>query len=162
MKSLPPLRWLLAAGSLAVAALLSSCTSPIERRIVSNSQLYDKLSAGDQSLVARGEIREGMSKEAVFLALGRPDHVAEGRERGARLTRWTYLDSRPVHTTTIGLGLGTGGLYGGSRMGYGLGYGGLWDPYWGGYGGGVSYVPYASDVVEFRSDRVVKYLREPR
>jgi len=159
MNKIPLLRVILAAAGLAAAGMLTSCTSPIERRIVRNPQLYEKLSASDRGLVSRGEIREGMTKEAVFLALGRPDHVAEGRERGARLERWTYLDSRPVQTTSIGFGVGTGGWYG-SRFGYG--YGGLWDPYWGGYGSGVSYIPYPSTVVEFRAERVVKYLREPR
>jgi hypothetical protein len=162
MKTTSFFRLMLAAVSLVTAASLTSCTSPIERRIVSNPQLFDKLSSSDRSLVSRGEIREGMSKDAVFLALGRPDNVAEGRERGARIERWTYLDSRPVQSTTIGMGIGTGGYYGGSRFGYGLGYGGLWDPYWGGYGSGVSYMPYPATMVEFRSGRVVKYLQEPR
>lgn len=53
--------------------LLVSCASPRERRITGNPQLYQSLSTGDQVLVQQGRIREGMSKEAVFLALGRPD-----------------------------------------------------------------------------------------
>jgi hypothetical protein len=147
-----------AAAGLAVAGL-TSCTSPRERRIVNNPELFQKLSPNDRSLVSQGGIREGMTKEGVFLALGRPDHVAEGRDRGAPVERWTYLGSRPVYTTGIGMGWGGGKFYGG---GLGFGYGGIWDPYWGGYGSGVSYLPYTAATVEFRSGRVVRYLREPR
>lgn len=157
-------RLLVAVLGLGGAGVLSSCTAPIERRIVANPQLYEKLSGSDRSLVSQGQIREGMTKEAVFLALGRADFVAEGRERGTRIERWTYMDSRPVQTTSVGLGWGMGGgYYGGGRLGYS--YGGLWDPYWGGHGGygsGFSYIPYQSATVEFRGDRVIKYLREPQ
>jgi hypothetical protein len=158
MKTIFTNRALSLALGLAAALALASCASPIERRIVSNPQIYEKLSGSDQGLVSHGEIREGMTKEAVFLALGRPDHVAEGRDRGAPAERWTYVSERPVTTTSIGLGWGAGRwAYGG---GFGYGYGGLWDPYWGGYGSGVAYVPYQSEVVEFRGGRVVKYIRE--
>ena len=89
--------------------LLVSCASPRERRITGNPQLYQSLSTGDQVLVQQGRIREGMSKEAVFLALGRPDGIAAGRQKGASIEQWTYLGSQPVYTNTIGMGGGGGG-----------------------------------------------------
>ncbi|MDZ4288070.1 MAG: hypothetical protein U0984_08930 [Prosthecobacter sp.] len=156
-------RLIFAVLCLGAAGVMSSCTSAIEQRIVRNPQLYEKLSVSDQGLVTHGEIREGMTKDAVYLALGRADYVAEGRERGAGIERWTYMGSQPVHTSSIGMGWGTGGYYGGGRLGYG--YGRIWDPYWGGYGAygpGIDYVPYPAAIVEFRNNRVTKFLREPR
>ena len=136
---------------------LSSCTSPIVGRIESNPQLYDQLSPADRALVARGEIREGMTKEAVFLAWGRADRVLRGRERGGIVERWSYTSSHPVYSSTVGLGVGWGA---GRR--YGSGFVGPWDPFWGGYnyGPAVVYVPYQSASVEFRNERVTKFMRE--
>src|SRR5687767_15032607 len=115
---------------LAAVISLSNCASPIENRIASNPTLYEKLSPSDKALVSQGRLREGMTKESVFLAWGRPDRVAQGRSHGSSIEKWTYIGQRPVHTQTFGLGLGFG------HYGYGYGYGGAWDPLW--MGGGPS------------------------
>src|SRR3981081_4368065 len=68
-----------------VAALLSSLLpgcSTVESRIKSNPQIYASLSPADQALVRQGQIREGMSKAAVFLAWGNPDRVRSGSATG--------------------------------------------------------------------------------
>lgn len=139
---------------------LSSCTSPLEGRITKNPQLFEKLSPSDRSLVRRGEIREGMTKEAVFLAWGRADYVSTGKDHGVSVEKWGYTGSHPVYTNSITVGIGPG-YYRGRRGYYGYGYAGLWDPYWGGYGYGpsIEYVPYQAASVEFRAGRVVRFMR---
>lgn len=145
---------------LAVGLLLGlcSCASPRERRIAKNPALYEGLSSSDKFLVSQGRIREGMTREGVFLAWGRADRVAEGRRNGRRLEKWSYFGSQPVYAPTysIGLGWGRGGL------GYGFGYGGLWDPYWGGFAPSVFYMPYTAATVDFQNERVTAYETEMR
>lgn len=142
---------------LATVLGLSSCVSSIESRITKNPQLFEKLSTNDRSLVSRGEIREGMTKEAVFLAWGRADYVSTGSEHGVTLEKWGYTGSHPVYTSSYMVGFGPGFYRG--RYGYGYGYGGLWDPYWGGYGPSIAYVPYQAARVEFRNGRVIRFMR---
>ncbi|MCA1963604.1 MAG: hypothetical protein LDL31_06635 [Prosthecobacter sp.] len=138
---------------------LAACASPRERRIAANPQIYQSLSTSDQVLVQQGRIREGMSKEGVFLALGRPDGVAAGRQKGVNVEQWTYMGSQPVYTTTVGMGWGWGGAWG--LRGRGCGYVGPWDPYWMG-GPMVTYVPYKAATVTFRGNRVTDYLTGPQ
>lgn len=159
-----PFRFLRAALSLGVLALLASCASPLEKRIERNPDLFAKLSPSDQSLVRQGRLREGMTQEAVFLAWGRPDGVAEGVQKGVKTEQWTYLGSQPVYTDTFygGWGWGGWGGWGGPGWRRGGGYCGSWDPYWGGYGSSVTYIPYRSASVSFRNDRVTEYLRGPQ
>ncbi len=145
---------------------LSSCASPRERRITNNPELYAKLSDSDKFLVTQGRLREGMTREGVFLAWGRADRIAEGRQKGRNLEKWTYFGSEPVITPnySIGLGWGRGGRYGYGGLGYGAGlgygYGGLWDPYWGGYSPSVVYLPYKAASVDFKEGRVTDYVTE--
>jgi hypothetical protein len=151
----------LAFAGLCLAAIvgLSSCTSAIESRITKNPQLYNKLKEHDRALVSRGEIREGMTKEAVFLSWGRADHVSVGRDSGRSVERWGYTGSHPVYTSNLSMGFGSGYYGGRGRLGYG--YGGMWDPYWGGYGPSIAYVPYQAATVEFRNGRVIRFMRAP-
>ncbi|HEY1080702.1 MAG TPA: hypothetical protein VGE29_00480 [Prosthecobacter sp.] len=154
------LRPALALMCAAVAVVLTSCASPVERRIASNPEIYSKLSDSDKVLVNQGRIREGLNKEGVFLAWGRPDHVAEGVQKGVKTEKWTYVGSQPVYTQSYGFGWGPGwGWGGGYGYGRGWGYYGAWDPYWGGFGPSVTYVPYKAASVSFRSNRVVEYMR---
>ncbi len=144
--------------------LLVSCASPRERRIAANPQIYQSLTTSDQLLVQQGRIREGMSKEGVFLALGRPDGVAAGRQKGASIEQWTYFGSQPVYTNTIGMGWGGAWGWGGgwAMRGSGCGYIGPWDPYWVGMAPAVTYVPYKAATVTFRGNRVSDYLTGPQ
>jgi hypothetical protein len=86
----------------ALAALaISSCVHPLEKRIANNLKIYQSLSASDQLLVHQGRIREGMTKEGVFLAMGRADQVAFGVQKGSRIEKWNYLGSQPVYTIVL-------------------------------------------------------------
>lgn len=148
----------IAAGA---ALLLSSCAnSTPQGRIERNPQLFSALSGKDRDLVSRGVIREGMTRDAVFLAWGAPDETSVGRKSGREIEQWTYLGQRPVRTTSMNVGLGFGGWgpygWGGPWGGWG-GWGG---PGWGwgpGWGSNVMYVPYAARVVNFRAGRVLDW-----
>lgn len=146
-------------AGLALAGLVISCTSARERRITNNPQIYQSLTTSDQLLVQQGRIREGMTKEGVFLAYGRPDSVAQGRQKGSSVEQWTYMSTQPVYANTFGMGIGYGRGWG--YRGYGCGYYGAWDPYWN-MGPSVVYVPYKAASVTFRGNRVTEYMTGPQ
>lgn len=139
------------------AFFLCGCQTGAETRIQKNPELYGKLSSKDKERVLLGEIREGMTDEAVFLAWGRPDRVLSGSRSGSATEKWAYFDSVPVSSFSYGYGSGyVHPFY--SRYGvhprYGYGFG----PYWG-YGTGVDFVQQISKQVEFRNGRVTAWER---
>ena len=93
---------------LALAAFSAGCAtkSGAEKRIEKNPQLYGKLSDRDRELVRNGEVKEGMSQEAAFLAWGRPDRVMSGGRDGKSSEKWAYFDSQPVSNFSVGIGAG--------------------------------------------------------
>ena len=134
---------------LAAAALLSSCASPLERRMEHHPELLAKLSETDRQAVRRGQVHEGMSKDAVYLAWGRPGQVSAGKRDGKVLERWSYRQYEPVVTETYGFGFGVG--YWGRHRG------GFYDPYM--YDApAVSYVPVPGRWVEFVNGKVTGFL----
>jgi hypothetical protein len=141
----------------AMAVLLSSCVSHTpQSRIERNPQLFNALSAKDRQLVSQGLIREGLTKDGVFIAWGAPDTTTVGRKGGLEIEEWTYLGQRAVRTMTMNVGMGWGHPYGGCGP-WGWGGYGPWG--WGGpgWGSGVTYVPYTAGVVTFRSGRVTEW-----
>lgn len=140
--------------------LLPGCATmnPSEKRVQKYPGMFEKLSSADRSAVLRGEIREGMSTDAVFLAWGRPDRVMSGSRDGRGKERWAYFSSRPVTTVSVGYGgFGPHPFY--SQFGmhpvYGYGYGPGW-----GFGPGVDYLPELDRTVEFTNGRVVAWERQ--
>lgn len=130
-----------------------SCASPIERRIERNPGLYNALNERHKGLVARGEIEEGMSKQAVFIAWGRPDRAFKGSRNGRSLEQWSYVayDAVPGGGWA-GPGFGYyGGWYGPSRYHY--------DPLFFHYQPMIGYVPYERAKVEFSNSKVVGWKR---
>lgn len=136
------------------------CSSTPQTRIEKNPQMAAKLSAKDRQLVSHGLIREGMTRDAVFLAWGRPDAVSVGINRGRESENWTYEGQRPIRSMNMNMGFGYGGFgYGGfggfGPYGYGpYGYGGY--PMWGG-GSTVTYIPYTAGTADFVGGRVVSW-----
>ncbi|NIP95295.1 MAG: hypothetical protein GWO24_18355, partial [Akkermansiaceae bacterium] len=61
-----------------------------QTRIDRNFGLYESLPAKHQKLVSEGRIAKGMSKPAVFLALGNPSRKVEGYQDDAGYERWDY------------------------------------------------------------------------
>lgn len=109
------MKWLIL--TLSIALVLSACSLPsTQTRISSNGGMYSKLSPEHRRLVAAGDIAEGMSKDAVYLAWGTPERIYKGESDGTAKERWVYTRTRPETRTSIGLGYGTYPRY--SRWGY--------------------------------------------
>jgi hypothetical protein len=133
----------------AAALLLASCASPVAKRIERNPDIYNKLSERHKSLVAQGEIEEGMSKQAVFIAWGRPDRAFKGSKSGKPMEQWSYLAYDSVPGGFWGAGYGYGGWYGPGHY---------YDPFFA-YQPMISYVPYERAKVEFTNARVSAWKR---
>lgn len=85
-------------GLSAAAIILTSC-STTESRISEHPDLFNTLSPSDQQLVQQGQIRYGMTQNAVWLAWGSADQKVMGNMRGTSTETWVYME-----TTTYGGG----------------------------------------------------------
>ncbi|MFC7338936.1 hypothetical protein ACFQY0_17195 [Haloferula chungangensis] len=131
--------------------LLASCvpTTP-EARIEQSPEKFWKLSDKDQALVRQGQIRRGMSPDAVYYAWGKPSREFVGADENTSTLRWDYTGSTPVYSSNF-----YGGAYGGY---YGRGYYGRRYPGYGyGVGQQVTYIPYEKASVWFRDNQVTKW-----
>lgn len=138
-----------------LALSLSACQTGAESRISQNPTLYSKLSTKDRELVAKGDVREGMSKDAVFLAWGRPDMVREGSAGGRGTEAWAYFVTQPVPTSSLSYAnvyrpfYGRYGIH--PRYGYCRGAGWYYDS--------VDFVRRVTKTVTFSGNRVVAWER---
>lgn len=132
--------------ALAAALCLSSCAvSNPASRISQQPALFAALPPSQQALVQTGQIAEGMTKDAVYLAWGRPDGVVAGSENGKTTELWRYTRLQPVYHQRIGMGMGWGyGPY--CRRGHRH-----YDPF---YDQRVDYVPVTAGAVRFRNGKV--------
>jgi hypothetical protein len=72
--------------------LLSGCaTSNIESRKRERAASYAALSPEFQGLVADGQIRRGMTEDAVYIAWGKPAQVLQEENETGLATIWIYL-----------------------------------------------------------------------
>lgn len=135
-----------------VSLTLSSCatTSTVQSRIAAQPEQYAALSDSHRALVDQERVKEGMTKEAVYLAWGAPDGIRESSSGGKQSETWLYESYKPVYTERIDVGYGGYGY--GRRGGYGC------YPYGGyssfGYGTDVQYQPFISSTVTFSGKRV--------
>ncbi len=74
----------------AVTLVFSGCATT-ERRISQHPEIYQRLSARDQSLVSQGQIRAGMTMDAVWLAWGTPDEKIPDNIGDRPSETWLYL-----------------------------------------------------------------------
>lgn len=132
---------------LAASLTLASCVSTPQTRVDNNPAVFGTLSPAHKNLVLQGQIKEGMSKEAVFLAWGAPDSRSSGGRSGKSIERWRYLGHYPVWTDSY--------RYGGysyhSRHRY-RGHYNYCPPT-------VEYVTYTQAVVEFSNGKVSSWER---
>ena len=77
-------------GIAAAALLFTSCGTP-GTRISQRPEVYQRLSPRDQALVSQGQIRLGMTMDAVWLAWGAPEQTIPGSGRGRPTETWVYL-----------------------------------------------------------------------
>src|SRR6266571_6578415 len=96
----------------AVSALLIASCETTENRISKHPEIYQGLSASDQALVSRGQIRPGMSPNAVWLAWGSPERKITGNMRGHPTETWIYVNYEtapyPYYGRQWGYGFGGG------------------------------------------------------
>ena len=145
----------------AAAVFLSSCqTSPqpkysdypgVNHRIKKHILKYNELSEQHKTKVRHGEIVEGMSKDAVFLAWGEADRVQQASSNGKKSEHWIYLASDPVSSGSVGYG---GPVLGGP-WGPGYHHGG---PGWG-VGSDIHAANYVERSVDFANHRVIGWKR---
>jgi hypothetical protein len=86
-------RTLLIGAAAILAGMLAGC-STVESRIANNWQVFATFSPADQSLIRRGAIRQGMSKDAVYIAWGKPDRIRYGSRAGISYEAWIYTTLR--------------------------------------------------------------------
>src|SRR5947199_9112348 len=80
----------LTVGMAAGTLTLSSCATT-EARISQHPEMYQRLSPTNQALVSQGQIRPGMTTDAVWLACGTPDQKLPGKARGRPTEKWVYM-----------------------------------------------------------------------
>lgn len=146
----------------AMALFLSSCASSTPQgRVAANPAMAESLSPDQREAVLAGRISEGMTRDAVFLALGRPSAVRKGSTAGKETEVWRYTNLQPIPTSTFYMGsglplygVGVGGAYFSPR-------GARWvGPAWGpGWGMGTEYVPVTSALIRFEKGVVVSWER---
>lgn len=131
---------------------LVSCASTPQTRIEKHPEMFTALSSKDQALVTKGGIREGLSKDGVYLAWGAPAGRSSGARSGKRFENWRYTRLAPVFIDHYAYGYG--GSYYGSRRYRRGGYYNI------GYYPSVQYVPYTSAVVSFSNGQVSSWQQQ--
>lgn len=137
--------------ALLAVVCLSSCGSPVERRIKKDPAAFARLNQQDQAAVRAGKIREGMDKATVNLAWGEPDRISEGKKNGRSYERWTYVEFDAVMSQPYGPPYAYHGH-------------GVHDPYDTGYYAQpvVNYVPHEGASVEFIGGKVTGWTMPKR
>jgi hypothetical protein len=167
-------RFYLGASTLGLAAgalILTSCSTP-QTRISDHPDLYQSLFARDRALVSQGQIRPGMSRNAVWLAWGSPDRKIIANMRGHPTETWIYVyyATYPYYPyygpygpygpglgyslgyTTVGVATGTAHQHGGCTFVF---FGDpFYDPFF--YSTPLS-IPYPGKVVTFSNGRVMSF-----
>jgi len=77
--------------AITAGALIFSGCGTTGGRISQHPDMYQRLSAKDQALVSQGQIRPGMTMDAVWLAWGTPDQKIPDNMDGRPAETWVYL-----------------------------------------------------------------------
>lgn len=100
--------FLFSLAALALAAFLCQCATPVNQRIAAHPASYQGLTDHEKNLVQRGEIRRGMSQEAVALAWGEPTRRTLSVIHGHPVEKWTYSGYVPTYGGQTAYDLGDG------------------------------------------------------
>ncbi len=77
--------------AITAGALIFSGCGTTGGRISQHPEMYQSLSPRDQALVSQGQIRPGMTMDAVWLAWGTPDQKIPDNMDGRPTETWVYL-----------------------------------------------------------------------
>ena len=93
----------------------------LNSRLTRNASSVEKLSSAQKKQVKQGRIANGMTKEAVRVAWGKPDRVKNLSSGGKKIERWYYMGSEGVYESgQIGFshlaGMGPRGVNGPYRL----------------------------------------------
>jgi len=80
--------WSILVASVLVVAGCKSST--VETRKTERSAAYGSLSADQRELVDKGQIKVGMSEDAVYIAWGQPAQILTSEDQKGRVTTWLY------------------------------------------------------------------------
>ncbi len=152
-----PLTLIILALFISIALPGCQTMNPAERRVQKNPELFASLKEKERAAVLRGDVEEGMTRDAVYLAWGRPGRVVNGSREGKEREKWAYFRVTPVQTTSFSYGsYGAHPFYSsyGVHPQFGYGYGPGW-----GLGSGIDYLPEIDSTVEFVNGRVVAWER---
>src|SRR5438132_10970720 len=83
--------WVALTFGIAATALLFTSCGTTGQRISQHPEIYQRLSPRNQALVSQGQIRPGMTMDAVWLACGTPEPKIPGYGRGRRTEAGGYL-----------------------------------------------------------------------
>ena len=133
-------------GIATVVLIVTSCSTP-QTRISDHPDLYQSLSPRDQALVGEGQIRYGMSRNAVWLAWGSHDSKVIGNMRGHSTETWVY-----VYYVTYPYYYPYYGPYG---PGFGFFGDPFYDPFY--YSLIPPSIPYPNKTVTFSNSRVMSF-----
>jgi hypothetical protein len=73
--------------------LVGCATSTVQTRRQEQFSEYSSLSPEQKAAVDRGEIKVGMSMEAVYIALGKPSQIWAGESSTGSMVTWVYHGS---------------------------------------------------------------------
>src|SRR3979411_2351542 len=80
-----------------ILLLLAGCAM-VEDRIKEKPFAYSQLSPADQALVRSGQVRNGFTRDQVYLAWGSPDRVRSGFRNGHAYEAWVYTTYRTAYS----------------------------------------------------------------
>lgn len=104
---------------LAAAVLCGCATATVESRKQEKYGAYSELSPEMREAVDKGQIKIGMSMDAVYIAWGKPSRVLTGESSGGTAVTWLYYGTTMQEHRYWGYRYGYGGRgyrYYGPRM----------------------------------------------
>jgi hypothetical protein len=134
------------------AGLLANCASTPATRAEKRPAAFQAIPQSQRDTVLAGEIKDGMSRDAVWIAWGPPNNISQAGEDGTHYEIWRYTGLRPVYRSSIGMGL--------AMLPHGRGRSRHYHthPYYD-FNYGPDYVPYTEAVVKFREGKVKSWER---
>ena len=84
------MRTLLQVAVTALAMVGCATRSTIQSRIAERRDSYANLAADDRAVIDKGDLRAGLSEDAVYIALGKPAQVLKGGGPNGETSTWLY------------------------------------------------------------------------